>query len=130
MTKLTTRKNSKVISKPTKERKLAKSSSTKKGPKVKKTVNILKEVIQDFDKKITNESVLPEVKVEVKNVKVEVKKPKVRAKIVQLIGDASTYKIRNVTFVKNRQTVITDERILKEVSVNSSFIVIDVRGER
>lgn len=123
MTKLTTRKNLKVDTEPKKERKLVKSTSAKKGPKVKKTVNVIKEVIKDVDKKVTNESILPEVK----NVKVEEVKPKVRAMQVTLLTGA-TYKIKNVTFVKNRATVITDERILREVCVNSSFKVIDVRG--
>jgi hypothetical protein len=48
--------------------------------------------------------------------------PKQRAMRVELLEGAS-YTVRGVTFLKDRPVVVTDERILSELEVNSRFKV-------
>ncbi len=68
------------------------------------------------------ESTLPRVKRIVE--KVEPVVPKLVAKRVELkLG--STYTVRGTTFYSNRPVVVTDPRILAEVTVNSRFVITD-----
>lgn len=53
--------------------------------------------------------------------------PKVRIFRVELLL-GSKYTVRGKTFFKDRPVVVTDERILKELEVNSRFKLIGVAG--
>lgn len=53
--------------------------------------------------------------------------PKVRVNLVELV-EGSTYEIRGVRFLRNRPVVVTDQRILSAVEVNSRFRVTDAEG--
>jgi hypothetical protein len=53
--------------------------------------------------------------------------PKVRAAKVELV-EGSSYEVHGVRFISGRPVVVTDQRILSTVSVNSRFRVTGVEG--
>lgn len=53
--------------------------------------------------------------------------PKVRSAVVELV-EGSSYEIRGTRFLSRRPVVVTDQRILSAVEVNSRFRVTDAEG--
>lgn len=53
--------------------------------------------------------------------------PSIRAAVVELV-EGSTYEIRGMRFLSHRPVVVTDQRILSAVEVNSRFRVTDAEG--
>jgi len=53
--------------------------------------------------------------------------PTVRAAVVELV-EGSTYEIRGMRFTYRRPVVVTDQRILSALAVNSRFKLTDVEG--
>lgn len=53
--------------------------------------------------------------------------PKVRTAVVELV-EGSTYEVHGMRFVSRRPVVVTDQRILSALAVNSRFKLTDVEG--